>query len=115
MNDDLGTCWRREAAVRSSILKQQLRKMDMVCRYGGDEFAIVVPETTGESAVRVAEKTAPPGGNAFLPRSASSGDHQLRRGDYPRTALPVMKWWPPRTARFIKPSSRDEIKWLQPA
>src|SRR5579864_947616 len=40
----------------SSILKQQLRKMDMVCRYGGDEFAIVVPETTGESAVRVAEK-----------------------------------------------------------
>jgi len=40
----------------SAILKQQLRKMDMVCRYGGDEFAIVVPETTGESAVRVAEK-----------------------------------------------------------
>ncbi len=38
------------------ILKQQLRKMDMVCRYGGDEFAILVPETTGENAVRVAEK-----------------------------------------------------------
>jgi diguanylate cyclase (GGDEF)-like protein len=40
----------------SSILKQQLRKMDMVCRYGGDEFAILVPETTGSNAVRVAEK-----------------------------------------------------------
>jgi diguanylate cyclase (GGDEF)-like protein len=40
----------------SSILKQQLRKMDMVCRYGGDEFAILVPETTGENAMRVAEK-----------------------------------------------------------
>lgn len=40
----------------SSILKQQLRKMDMVCRYGGDEFAILVPETTGENALRVAEK-----------------------------------------------------------
>jgi diguanylate cyclase (GGDEF)-like protein len=40
----------------SSILKQQLRKMDMVCRYGGDEFAILVPETTGENAIRVAEK-----------------------------------------------------------
>jgi two-component system, cell cycle response regulator len=40
----------------SSVLKQQLRKMDMVCRYGGDEFAIMVPETTGENALRVAEK-----------------------------------------------------------
>jgi diguanylate cyclase (GGDEF)-like protein len=40
----------------SSILKQQLRKMDMVCRYGGDEFAILVPETAGENAIRVAEK-----------------------------------------------------------
>jgi diguanylate cyclase (GGDEF)-like protein len=40
----------------SSVLKQQLRKMDMVCRYGGDEFAILVPETTGDNALRVAEK-----------------------------------------------------------
>lgn len=40
----------------SSILKQQLRKMDMVCRYGGDEFAVLIPETTGEGALRVAEK-----------------------------------------------------------
>ena len=40
----------------AGILKQQLRKMDMVCRYGGEEFAIVVPETTGENALTVAEK-----------------------------------------------------------
>lgn len=40
----------------SSIFKQQLRKMDMVCRYGGDEFTIVAPETSGENAQRVAEK-----------------------------------------------------------
>jgi diguanylate cyclase (GGDEF)-like protein len=30
--------------------------MDMVCRYGGEEFAVVVPETTGENALTVAEK-----------------------------------------------------------
>jgi diguanylate cyclase (GGDEF)-like protein len=40
----------------SNILKQQLRKVDMVCRYGGEEFAIVVPETTGANAMVVAEK-----------------------------------------------------------
>ena len=40
----------------AGILKQQLRKVDMVCRYGGEEFAVVVPETTGENAVTVAEK-----------------------------------------------------------
>jgi diguanylate cyclase (GGDEF)-like protein len=57
MNDEFGHLLGDEMLrAVSSILKQQLRKMDMVCRYGGDEFAIVVPETTGESAVRVAEK-----------------------------------------------------------
>ena len=40
----------------STILKHQLRKMDMVCRYGGEEFAVVVPETFGENALTVAEK-----------------------------------------------------------
>lgn len=57
MNDEFGHLLGDEMLrAVSSILKQQLRKMDMVCRYGGDEFAIVVPETTGESAVRVADK-----------------------------------------------------------
>jgi len=57
MNDEFGHLLGDEMLRSvSTILKQQLRKMDMVCRYGGDEFAIVVPETTGESAVRVAEK-----------------------------------------------------------
>ena len=57
MNDEFGHLLGDEMLRSvSSILKQQLRKMDMVCRYGGDEFAIVVPETSGESAMRVAEK-----------------------------------------------------------
>jgi diguanylate cyclase (GGDEF)-like protein len=40
----------------SSLMKQQTRKMDVVCRYGGEEFAIVVPETSCENAQHVAEK-----------------------------------------------------------
>jgi two-component system cell cycle response regulator len=57
LNDEFGHLLGDEILrTVSSILKQQLRKMDMVCRYGGDEFAILVPETTGDNALRVAEK-----------------------------------------------------------
>jgi diguanylate cyclase (GGDEF)-like protein len=57
LNDEFGHLLGDEVLRSvSTILKQQLRKVDMVCRYGGEEFAIVVPETSGENALRVAEK-----------------------------------------------------------
>jgi diguanylate cyclase (GGDEF)-like protein len=57
LNDEFGHLLGDEVLrAVSGMLKQQLRKMDMVCRYGGDEFVIVVPETTGSNAARVAEK-----------------------------------------------------------
>src|SRR5581483_7266153 len=40
----------------SNIFTQSLRKVDVACRYGGEEFAIIVPETTGEDAYYVADK-----------------------------------------------------------
>lgn len=36
-------------------LRQRLRASDMVARYGGDEFVILLPETSAEQAVLVAE------------------------------------------------------------
>jgi diguanylate cyclase (GGDEF)-like protein len=35
---------------------RSLRAADIMCRYGGEEFAIIVPETTGEDAMRLAHK-----------------------------------------------------------
>jgi len=57
VNDEFGHLLGDEVLrLVAGILKQQLRKSDLLCRYGGEEFALVVPETTGENAVRVAEK-----------------------------------------------------------
>jgi two-component system cell cycle response regulator len=33
-----------------------IRAMDMACRYGGEEFVVIMPETEGAEALRVAER-----------------------------------------------------------
>jgi len=38
------------------ILKNHSRKMDFVCRYGGEEFAIILPETERNEAFLIAER-----------------------------------------------------------
>ena len=40
----------------SKRLKQGVRPMDVVCRQGGEEFVIVMPETSGDIAVTVGER-----------------------------------------------------------
>jgi diguanylate cyclase (GGDEF)-like protein len=40
----------------SHLFGQALRKPDTCCRYGGEEFAIILPETSGAKAMKVAEK-----------------------------------------------------------
>jgi diguanylate cyclase (GGDEF)-like protein len=39
-----------------TIIRQSLRETDLSFRYGGEEFAILLPETTAESATAVAER-----------------------------------------------------------
>jgi diguanylate cyclase (GGDEF)-like protein len=50
---DAGDVLLRSAA---SILKQQLRGVDVICRYSGDQFALILPETKFQHAQSVAEK-----------------------------------------------------------
>jgi diguanylate cyclase (GGDEF)-like protein/putative nucleotidyltransferase with HDIG domain len=50
------------------ILEQNCRRSDVVARYGGDEFVILMPETSGSQAMQIAEKLRP----------AISGDPLLR-------------------------------------
>jgi len=57
LNDDFGHLLGDEVLRQvSAILAQQLRQSDVVTRYGGEEFAIITPETTLESALAVSDK-----------------------------------------------------------
>ena len=38
------------------VLKNQSRKMDYVCRYGGEEFTIILPQTEKQEAFMIAER-----------------------------------------------------------
>ncbi len=57
LNDDFGHPLGDEVLRQvSSLLHGQLRAFDVVCRYGGEEFAILLSETNPEHALGVAEK-----------------------------------------------------------
>jgi diguanylate cyclase (GGDEF)-like protein len=57
LNDEFGHLLGDEVLRQvSSILHRQLRKIDVVCRYGGEEFAILLPETSCQYSLSVAEK-----------------------------------------------------------
>ena len=51
----------------SNLFGQNLRKIDIACRFGGEEFAIIVPETTGEDAFTVADKLRKVIGQTLFP------------------------------------------------
>jgi diguanylate cyclase (GGDEF)-like protein len=57
LNDEFGHLLGDEALRQmTTIFSQQMRKADVVCRYGGDEFAVLLPETSGQKAFSAAEK-----------------------------------------------------------
>jgi len=42
--------------VVASTLRTSIRKFDTACRYGGEEFAIIMPGTTSANSYRIAER-----------------------------------------------------------
>lgn len=56
-NDSLGH-QAGDKALRelAQLLKNQSRKMDYVCRYGGEEFTIILPQTEKKEAFLIAER-----------------------------------------------------------
>jgi diguanylate cyclase (GGDEF)-like protein len=57
LNDEFGHLLGDEVLRQvSSIFHQQVRKIDVVCRYGGEEFAILLTQTNEQQALTIAEK-----------------------------------------------------------
>ena len=56
-NDNYGHLEGDKVLVRiSQLIKACLRKLDTAYRYGGEEFTVILPETSDEEAVLVAER-----------------------------------------------------------
>ena len=57
INDRFGHAVGDQALVTVAILiRRTLRTVDLSCRYGGEEFAFLLPETAGPQALQVAER-----------------------------------------------------------
>ncbi|HYM76641.1 MAG TPA: GGDEF domain-containing protein [Candidatus Dormibacteraeota bacterium] len=57
LNDEFGHLLGDEVLRQvSSIFHQQVRKIDVVCRYGGEEFAVLLSQSNAQQALAVAEK-----------------------------------------------------------
>jgi diguanylate cyclase (GGDEF)-like protein len=57
LNDEFGHMLGDEVLRQvSSLFHQQVRKIDVVCRYGGEEFGILLTQTSAEQALVVADK-----------------------------------------------------------
>jgi diguanylate cyclase (GGDEF)-like protein len=57
LNDDFGHFVGDEVLRQvSSLFHEQVRKVDVVCRYGGEEFAILLTHANAEQATVIAEK-----------------------------------------------------------
>lgn len=97
-------------------LRAALRDMDLLARYGGDEFAAVLPEASGEEAREVAgrllaaaDKIVVPGfpdirvtlsvGGASLPEDAETAAELFSRAD--------------EALYFAKQAGRNRVSWIK--
>ncbi|MBT7070561.1 MAG: diguanylate cyclase, partial [Anaerolineae bacterium] len=57
INDEMGHKYGDEALITvAHLCRQQMRSSDEIARYGGDEFIILLPETSAEDAFTLAER-----------------------------------------------------------
>ena len=57
VNDEYGhECGDTVLKATADMMRQTLREQDLICRWGGEEFLILLPDTCYDSSLKVAEK-----------------------------------------------------------
>ena len=111
---DAGDDVLREFALR---IKRSIRGIDLACRYGGEEFVVVMPETDMAVAAMVAERlrrriAAEPfaiqQGARTIPVTISIGIAALRGKDDNAASISNGP-----TRRFIRPNATAETAWCR--
>jgi diguanylate cyclase (GGDEF)-like protein len=68
VNDSLGHAAGDDLLCRlAAVLKRQCRASDLVCRYGGEEFCVLMPQTAEPGAVNWANRTRQAVGQLWIP------------------------------------------------
>lgn len=76
VNDDCGHEVGNQALIQTAeSIRQSLRKLDIPCRYGGEEFTLILPNTALRDAIAVAERVR--AAIAVKPLIHSGGDIRL--------------------------------------
>ena len=89
VNDQLGHL-RGDSLLRrvARLLRESTRQSDVVCRYGGNEFAILLPETSASEAYTLAERIR--SASALAALAELDGDASAR--DRPAIRVGVGHW-----------------------
>ena len=63
----------------SDIIRKNTREIDLICRYGGEEFCLALPETSKEGATAVAERI----------RNQVERENFMAEGEFTRASISI--------------------------